>query len=121
MIKKEGEFMKTYIIVKFQFEGFHFWKDAPMEVDFLKKPHRHIFYCEVKLPVTHDDRQLEFFMVKKALQIAVKDIYNFDLGGKSCEMICEDIITAVQSKYGLNKDITVSVFEDGENGAMVAT
>ena len=113
--------MKTYIIVRFSFEGFHFWKEAPIEVDFLKKPHRHIFYCEVKLPVTHDDRQLEFIGVKWFLQNAIKDLYNFDLGSRSCEMICKDLILAVQNRYGLNKDITVSVYEDNENGALVTT
>lgn len=112
---------KFYIIVRFQFEGFHFYKDAPNEVDFLRKPHRHIFHCEVKLPVTHNDRDLEFIMVKQHLQRFAAKKYDFELGGKSCEMICEDLLEEITKKYGLRKDITISVFEDAENGGMLQT
>ena len=113
---------KTYIIVRTQFEGCHFWKDAPLEVDFLRAPHRHIFHVEVRLPVTHNDRDLEFFMVKRFLQDAIDKLYpSFELKGKSCEMMCEDILKAVQDKFGFKKDVSVSVFEDAENGSVVET
>ena len=110
---------KTFIIVRFQYEGFHFWKDAPNEVDFLRKPHRHLFHAEVQLPVIHNDRQLEFFIVKRFLQNFVDSTFDFDLGQKSCEMMCEEILIAVQKKFGLQKGVSVYVSEDGENGSMV--
>jgi hypothetical protein len=111
--------LKTYIVVRFQWEGFHYWKGAPNEVDFLRKPHRHLFYGEVKIPVSHNDRQLEFFVVKRFLQIKVSELFSFDMGNTSCEMMCEAILKAIQERFGLQKGITVSVFEDNENGAVV--
>lgn len=110
---------KTYICVKFDFEGYHHWADAPNEVDFLRKPHRHLFKGEVKLPVTHNDRQLEFFIVKRFLQNFVADTYEFNLGQTSCEMMCEDVLKAIQEKFSLRKDVSVSISEDGENGSVV--
>ena len=113
--------MKMYVVVRFQFEGFHHFPEAPNEVDFLRKPHRHIFHCEVKLPVTHNDRELEFIMAKQHLQRFVAEKYDFELSKRSCEMICEDLLTEITQKYGLRKDITISVFEDAENGGVLQT
>lgn len=112
---------KTFIVVRFEWEGVHYWKDAPTEVDFLRKPHRHLFHGEVKLPVTHNDRELEFFIVKRFLQKTVTELYNFDMQNTSCEMMCEDILEAVKKKFGLSKEIIISVFEDNENGAVIET
>jgi len=112
---------KFYIIVRFQFEGFHFYKDAPNEVDFLRRPHRHIFHCEVKLPVAHNDRGLEFILVKQHLQKFIAEKYDFELGGKSCEMIAEDLLEEITKKYGLRKDVTIEISEDGENSGVLQT
>jgi len=112
---------KFYIVVRFQFEGFHHYPNAPNEVDFLRKPHRHVFHCEIKLPVAHNDRELEFIMVKQHLQKFAASKYFFDMKTKSCEMICEDLLEEITNKYGLRKDITISVFEDAENGAELKT
>ena len=91
-----------------------------MEVDFLKALHRHIFYVEAKIPVTHNNRQLEFFMVKSFLDRSLKEMFPTDrLGQKSCEMIAEELLERIMKTYGLKKDISVSVFEDNENGGMV--
>lgn len=111
---------KTYIIVRTRFEGYHAWPDAPIEVDFLKYHHRHIFYIEAKLPVSHDDRQLEFFMVKRFIDDFIYEKYpDGKLRAKSCEMLAEEILNALQSNYGLRKGCSVYVFEDNECGAVV--
>ena len=113
---------KFYIIIRTQFEGCHYWKDAPLEVDFLRAPHRHIFHVEVKLPVSHNDRELEFFLVKRFLDDAIDKLYpSFELKNKSCEMIAEEILKAIQDKFGFKKDVSVSVSEDNENGSVVET
>jgi len=113
---------KMYIVVRTQFEGTHFWKDAPLEVDFLRAPHRHIFHVKVKLPVSHADRELEFFLVRRFLDGTIAKLYpSFELKGKSCEMICEEILKAIQDKFGFKKDVSVSVSEDNENGSVVET
>lgn len=114
--------MKRYIIVRTNFPGFHFWKDAPVEVDFLKKTHRHIFHVEVKIPVSHDDRQLEFFIVKKFLNEVIVSLFpenHFEPMTFSCEIMAEKILEVISDKYGIKKDLSVSVFEDNENGGFV--
>jgi hypothetical protein len=120
ILKGESMGKKTYIIVKTRFEGFHYWKQAPMEVDFLQVVHRHIFYVSAKIPVMHNDRQLEFFIVQRFLQKAIKELFpDAVLGGVSCEMIAEQLAEKISKKFGIKRDISVSVFEDDENGAVV--
>ena len=106
--------MKTYIIIKTQFSAIHHWPECPLEsVDFLKHPHRHIFYITVKKQVYHDDRQIEFIDFKNKIN---KFIYsNWEekfLGKMSCEMIAKKLIQVFNVDF-------VSVFEDNENGAEV--
>ncbi len=109
--------VKSFIIVRTRFEGFHFWKEAPIEVDFLKLLHRHMFYVEAKIPVMDNDRQLEFFIVKRFIDSVIKNNFpNGEIRGKSCEMIAEIILEEIQSKYALRKGVSVYVFEDNENG-----
>jgi len=111
--------MKTFIKISWQFEGQHRWADAPEDVGFLRKPHRHMFHVTAKIPVNHNDRQLEFFLVKHSLQAATTKMYDFDLGNKSCEMMCEDFIAYIEKQYGIKRDVSVEVSEDGENSAIV--
>ena len=111
---------KSFIIVRTSFTGLHQWKDAPMEVDFLKALHRHIFYVEAKIPVTHNNRQLEFFMVKSFLDRSITEMFPTDkLGQVSCEMIAEDLMNRIMKTYGIRKDLSVYVSEDGENSGGV--
>ena len=65
----------TYIKVRTEFEGFHYYPEAgtiDARIKFLENEHRHIFKVEVKISVTHLDRELEFFLVKWALQEFIK-------------------------------------------------
>lgn len=107
------------ILVRTRFEGIHSWPDAPEEVSFLRSPHRHEFHVELQITVTHNDRELEFILVKRALD---KFISSWDkLESRSCEMMAELIIEWVHKTYGLTRDVQCSVFEDGENGAVLLT
>jgi len=114
---------KSYIIVRTRFTGIHQWKDAPAEVDFLKAIHRHVFHVEAKIPVTHNDRQLEFFMVQRFLdecgQKLLLDPPAIYIGHVSCEMIADELVDKISKRYGIKRDISVSVFEDNENGGCV--
>lgn len=114
--------MNTFIIVKTQYEGIHRYKDAPDQVSFLRDYHRHIFNIEAKIEVFHEDRELEFIMVKQKINAyfdKLKDEYGvYNMGDQSCEMIAKRIIDLLKENYG-NRKITVSVFEDNENGAVV--
>lgn len=108
--------MKSSIVVRTNFEGIHQYTNAPEEVDFLRYPHRHIFYVEAEIEVKHDDRELEFVIVKRAI--------NRFLFGKpftvqySCEQMAKDIIGMLEEKFG-ERHITVGVYEDNENGGKV--
>ena len=107
----------TSIIIKTNFEAKHYWSDAPVEVAFLRNPHRHIFYVEVKMEVKELDREIEFFMLKKILDDYININYKGAEFAMSCEMIAGGIKAYLENKYQ-DRQISVSVFEDNENGAI---
>ncbi len=106
-----------WVVMKFQFEGLHYWKDAPPQVHYLAFKHRHIFHVEARMTVRHNDREVEFIQAKNHLLGQVNIVY--DWGPKSCEGIAEAIIALMQAKWGRDRDYSVEVLEDGENGAIV--
>lgn len=111
---------KTRIEVKTQFEGLHCWPEAPDDVKFLRHMHRHMFHVVLRVPVSHNDRDLEFIMVKHELEKFIKDRYGWPdapmaLGRMSCEDIAASVIKWVHVKYD-RRGAEVGVFEDGENG-----
>lgn len=110
---------EKYIWVTDRFEGFHAYKDAPDEVAFLKNLHRHVFHVKMTIQVKHDDRELEFFMVKQHYEREIKPFIQLakDLG--SCEMIAQRILDGLANTYGDDRFYSVEVSEDGENGATV--
>lgn len=109
----------TYIKVRTEFEGFHFYPNASQidpRIAFLENKHRHMFKVEVKISVIHDDRELEFFLVKWALQEFLSEN---DMDHKSCEMIAKDILYGfLIPSYGERK-YKVVVSEDGESDGIV--
>lgn len=116
---------KRMIWVTFQKEGIHVYPAAATDpklktndeydVSFLGTPHRHIFHFNVAIQVEHSDRAIEFIQFKRWLENQYKDgILQLDY--KSCEMIAEDLYDVIAIRYP-NRDIQISVSEDGENGA----
>jgi hypothetical protein len=71
----------------------------------------------VGIQVFHNDRDLEFIQVKRWL---VNQYTNgtFELNHKSCEMISDDLYEIIATRYP-NRDIAISVSEDGENGCEI--
>lgn len=110
----------TYITVRTEFEGFHFYPNAETidpRIKFLENEHRHMFKVEVTISVTHLDRELEFFLVKWALQEFIK---SGNQNHKSCEMIATDILEQhLIPTYGSNRYYDVIVSEDGESDGIV--
>jgi len=106
------------IIVKTTFNAKHFWKDAPEEVSFLRIPHDHIFFIEAEIEVKHDDRELEFFLVKRKLDDFIDLAFNNKTFELSCEQIADKLIGIILHHYGERK-ITVTVYEDNNNGGRV--
>lgn len=100
------------IVIQDRFRATHAWENCPHEeVAFLRHPHRHEFHVTVKFAVEHDDRDLEFIMMKNRLSEFINDNYaNRHMGKKSCEMIAREIGDHFDAHF-------VRVMEDGENGA----
>lgn len=108
------------IYVQFQKEGIHKYpaaleKEELKDVSFLGYPHRHIFHFKVEISVTHDDRDIEFILLKRELE-SLYDGGTLQLDYKSCEMICDDLAEYIFDKYP-GRSLTITVSEDGENGA----
>jgi hypothetical protein len=110
---------ETYIKVRTEFEGYHFYPgagDIDYRIKFLENEHRHMFKVEVKISVTHLDRELEFFLVKWALQDFIK---SGKMDHKSCEMIGSDILNNhLIPNYG-ERYYEIVVSEDGESDGIV--
>lgn len=110
----------TYIKVRTQFEGFHCYPhagDIDSRIKFLEAAHRHIFKVEVKLSVTHTDRELEFFLVKWALNDFIS---TGDQNSKSCETIATEILqNHLLPIYGSDRYYEIIVSEDGESDGIV--
>lgn len=107
------------IWVTHRFPAYHRWKEAPGEVKFLRNSHRHMFHVKLTIGVNHDDRDLEFFMLQKNLEMfCLATLKNqSDIG--SCEMIAERISLWARLEYPKRSFYQVEVSEDGENGAIV--
>ena len=108
-----------FIKVRTQFEGFHFYPEAGKinpKIKFLEYEHRHIFKVETKISVFHDDRELEFFLVKWGIE---EFINTGNQNHKSCEMIATEILRYLIDKYGPDRYYEVSVSEDGESDGIV--
>lgn len=109
---------KTWIYITTQKEGIHCYPAAKdiEEVNFLQHPHRHMFHFKVKIEVFHDDRDIEFILLKREVEHWLDSIYDIDY--KSCEMMANDIYDYIYGIYP-GRDMVVEVSEDGENGAIV--
>lgn len=108
---------KRQIFITFEKEGIHQYPAAPDDVSFLKYPHRHMFHFKVTIDVFHNDRDIEFILFKRELE----SLYGngiLQLHSKSCEMLAEELIEYISKKY-INRDISIEVSEDGENGAIL--
>lgn len=98
-----------------QFEGIHFFKEASGDESFLRHPHRHLFYLKVIIEQFHDNREIEFINFKRWLDYQLK---SKDINYRSCEMIATEIGQKILKKYG-NRELLVSIMEDGENGGLI--
>ena len=113
---------KRLIFVTFQKEGIHCYPAAATEpsladVSFLGSPHRHMFHFNVTIQVTHNDRDIEFIQFKRWLE-GLYSTGTIELDYKSCEMMADELYDQIASRYP-DRDINITVSEDGENGAAI--
>ena len=116
----------TTVRCNLQFEGIHCYPEAPLEVEYLREPHRHIFDVEVEMDVFGDDREIEFIMlghrIKKYIKSFPHDKHDVvQLGNWSWEKVANKIADELLSVIPRSdqRDIIVTVMEDRENGATV--
>lgn len=110
---------KPYVIIKTQFEGFHYWGEAPQLVAFLRNRHRHMFHVEVRVSVTELDRDIEVILFKRHIDELLNDMKpRIDSEGWSCEMIANELASLLLDEYDSN-EIEIVVLEDNENGGGV--
>jgi hypothetical protein len=110
---------RSYIKVRTQFEGFHCYPgagDIDPRIKFLEDRHRHMFHVEVKVSVTHDDRELEFFLVKWAIESHIK---RCEMDNMSCEMIARDLLDNVMIPMFGERYYEIVVSEDGESDGII--
>lgn len=115
---------KKHVWVTFQREGIHAYPDAGTnpalatgdwdDVSFLAHPHRHTFTYRVSIEIFHNDRCLEFIQVKRQCLKWLND-GDINVDHKSCEMLAEELYELISKKWP-NRDVTIEVGEDGENG-----
>jgi hypothetical protein len=119
---------KREIFVTFQLEGIHKYPAAATDpslatgdeydVSFLATPHRHIFHFDVAVEVFHNDRDIEFIQFKRWL-LSLYSTSTLELDYKSCEMLSDDLYEMIATRYP-DRDITITISEDGENGATIS-
>jgi hypothetical protein len=113
---------KRFVWVRFHKEGIHKYPQALTDpsledVQYLGYPHRHMFHFEISIQVFHNDREIEFIQFKHF----VENLYGsgtLDLNNRSCEMIADDLYIAIAGRYP-NREVTIKVSEDGENGCTI--
>lgn len=110
----------TFIKIRTQFEGYHFYPNAGQidpRIKFLENEHRHMFKVDVKISVTHQDRELEFFRTQWALN---DYLTKSQMNHKSCEMIATDILNEhLIPSYGADRYYEIVVSEDGESDGIL--
>ena len=114
--------MTRRIWVTFRKEGVHKYPAALTDpnladVSFLGYPHRHIFHFKVWIDVFHNDRDLEFILIKRWLESLFADSV-IEIDYMSCEMLSDELANAIRQKYP-NRTFKISVSEDNENGSEI--
>jgi hypothetical protein len=109
--------MKSFVIVEFQIEGFHYYPDAPSKVLFLSNNHRHTFKIKCGYQVTDLNREKEIFMVRDELIQYLSESFGVPCLFKnmSCEMIAKELV-----EYGeVDGMVWCEVWEEETGGARI--
>lgn len=106
-----------WVFCTVQREKLHKWDGAVKleEVSYLANLHRHVFHFKVTVEVFHDDREIEFIMLKHRVEKIV-DKWPAVVG--SCETMAEDLFVELNRDAKKERHYRIEVSEDGENGAV---
>lgn len=114
---------KIAINVRFKLFGIHRWPNPCVDrVKFLDAPHTHMFGFRIKMPVTHTERDVEFFDFKAKVIEYVTNKYGtlpkletcINFGDCSCETIALDILKKFNA-------LEVEVQEDEQDSAVISS
>ncbi len=105
----------TEVWVRYTVEGWHNWPDAPPHRDYLAAPHRHLFHVEVRVPVTHSDREVEFHDLLAFCRESGRGPGGH-MGRASCEMMAAKLAVGIVDHFNVSYTV-VTISEDGECGA----
>jgi hypothetical protein len=101
------------ITVAWDFDGYHRWPAAEGVRSYLADRHRHRFHCTVTIPVTHDDRQVEFHdLLDYCRSLTPDGAGPVELNDASCERVAEHLATTVARRFEVSP-VTAAVSEDG--------
>ena len=108
------------ITVRWTQVGFHMWPEAPPRRAYLTSRHRHLFYFELTVGVSHNDRDIEFHDLR---DFAAAVITEQEMGRSSCEDLATTILEAVAMHLSASgaedRPMSCTVWEDNEVGATV--
>lgn len=109
--------MKNTVIIQFEIEGFHQYKDAPKVVEFLSFKHRHSFKIKAGYKVSDLNREREIFICRDEIQSYLYESYGnpCNFNNMSCEMIANEIIE-FSKEDGM---IWCEVWEEQTGGARI--
>lgn len=103
-----------YAKILCQFDALHYWEDAPQEVYYLKNLHRHTFGVILYIEQKHNDREVEYYILKDWLQ---NQLHQMDKPIKfSCEQYAYKIYELINKQYP-NRKMKIEVNEDHQQGA----
>lgn len=103
--------------ITFEWIGFHCWPEAPESHAFLRERHRHKFFGTARIEVGHNNREVEYFRVLEYITPVLEEYKELNAG--SCEHVAQDLLEYLLREYGDRRRVSVSVFEDNENGSTV--
>ena len=104
-----------YAKATYQFPYIHSWNNAK---NYLKYPHRHLFYISLMIEQFHDDRDIEFIKLKEELSDFCQKTFTSKTN-LSCEMMGGMIREYFDKKFKYSRRATVQVMEDNENGMII--
>ena len=114
--------MGARIHVKERITGMHKWKNPDSRVDFLGNDHVHDFIYTVSCKVFHNDRDIEFYILRNSIKKYLNKYMKQDgiamFGGRSCEMLAEEMLRWLYNEYG-SRGWMVTVSENPQQGASV--
>ena len=107
----------TNIWVRTTVQGFHNWPQPYKGREYLADRHRHLFHVEVEVPVSHDDRDIEFHDLLDEVNGWLRQ-FRGEFGPRSCEAIARELGKFVLLSHPIGT-VKITVSEDGEAGAVV--